>query len=581
MPAYEFERARSVRQIVSTAVVYLAVSLALHHEVLNNFSNATTGWATSESNFFVWWLNWSPWSLLHFQDQLFTTYQNHPGGVNGMWSATVPVLGILLAPVTLTFGPVASYNIGMILGPVVSGLSLALALGPYVKRWVPRRLAGLLYGFCPFIIAHTSVGHLNLVWAVLPPALLWAVHSIFIQPGTQPWRAGALLGSAFAVQTGIYTQTVALGAIVLLVVAAVLAVRWPRRVAQRVPFIAKAAAACLGSYVVLCAYPLILLLVGPGRPRVRIRNPAQTGADAANLLVPNHLSMFQLGTNGLGDKLHSYAGEQGGYIGVGLLVLLILAVRTVHFGAIKLTAAVGLVLVVLSLGVHLVILGSDTGVALPWQLLENVPLLADAEAVRLQIFIAACVAVIVAFWLEHVLTHTWNGGRRAVVVAATLVAVATWLPSNGQQAVQTYTPKFFTTASDHLPPGAVVETFPRVSGRWEGGADPLLWQVASGMAYRTTGGYFIGSDTTHDLLLEGPVNAYQVGASQSAADAPPTSADLAAAAMRDLRAHGVTVVVVVDQPGLKAGKVAAWTSHITGSRGERIGDVWLFRLANP
>jgi len=106
-----------------------------------------------------------------------------------------------------------------------------------------------------------------------------------------------------------------------------------------------------------------------------------------------------------------------------------------------------------------------------------------------------------------------------------------------------------------------------------------MWQVASGMAYRTTGGYFIGSDATHALLLEGPVNAYQVGAAQAAANGQPPSADLAAAAKQDLQARSVKAVVVVDQKGVNTAAVAAWTSRVTGSRGERIRDVWLFRLA--
>jgi len=391
-----------------------------------------------------------------------------------------------------------------------------------------------------------------------------------------PARTG--VGLAFAVQTGIYTQTVAMGAIALLVVAAVLAVRWPRRVPERLPFIMRAGAACVGVYVVLCAYPIYLLLAGPSRPQVTIRASAGTGADAANILVPSHLSLFQFGTNTLGEKLHSHAGEQGGYIGVALLVLIIVAIKTIHRSDVRIFAVVGLVLFVFSLGVHLVVFGSDTGLPLPWNLLEHIPLLADVEAVRLQIFIALVVAVIVAYWLEHIGSHAWHGRRRAGAVTI-LAATATWLPSNSQQAVQVNTPVFFANASDYLSPGAVVETFPRVSGRWEGGAEPLMWQVGSGMAYHTTGGYFIGSDATHALLLEGPVNAYQVGAAQAAANAQPPSADLAAAAKRDLQARSVKAVVVVDQPGVNTAAVAAWTSRITGSRGERIRDVWLFRLA--
>jgi len=103
-----------------------------------------------------------------------------PGGVNGMWNIGVPVLGLLMLPVTLTVGPVAAYNVAMMLGLVVSGVSMAAALVPWTRRWAARIVAGALYAFSPFQIAHFSVGHLNIIWAILPPVLLYAIHVIFI-----------------------------------------------------------------------------------------------------------------------------------------------------------------------------------------------------------------------------------------------------------------------------------------------------------------------------------------------------------------------------------------------------------------
>ena len=64
---------------------------------------------------------------------------------------------------------------------------------PAIPTW-PRAAAGLLYGFSPFVVAHSSVGHLNLVWAVLPPALLWLLHALLVAPRPPPWRTGVLIG---------------------------------------------------------------------------------------------------------------------------------------------------------------------------------------------------------------------------------------------------------------------------------------------------------------------------------------------------------------------------------------------------
>jgi len=123
----------------------------------------------------------------------------------------------------------------------------------------------------------------------------------------------------------------------------------------------------------------------------------------------------------------------------------------------------------------------------------------------------------------------------------------------------------------------IVETYPRTTGVWVGGARPMLWQVASGFAYRTTGGYFIGSDVDHDLLLESPVTAYQQGALDVAAGTAMPTVDAAVAARDELRALGVTAVAVVPEGADVAG-VLDWTRRVTGLPGEQVDDVWLFRL---
>jgi hypothetical protein len=561
---------------VLAALGYLVASLALHHDVLPRLTTATTGWVTADAYLFVWWLNWLPWSVQHGLDPLFTTYLHHPVGVNAMWNTTMPALGLLFAPITLTAGPVAAFNLATILGPVVSGLALMLASTPYVARPWPRAVAGLLYGFGPFMVAHASVGHANIVWAVLPPVLLWAVHAVFVRPSSTPVRDGALLGAAFALQTVVYAQTVALGAVVLVLVALVLTLRWPNAVPARLPQVAVAAVACVGSYLVLCAYPLRQLLAGPARPRTQIRDPATSGADAANVVVPTPLTALRVGTDEAAGQMHAHAGEQGGYVGVAMLVLLVATVVVTRSAVARTAAVVGAVLYVLSLGTTLVVLGHDTGVPLPWALVNRLPLVSQAEAVRLQVVVALCVAVVVAVWLDHLAARP-PGPARAVRVGLTVAVLATWVPAGAQVATPVTIPAFFTHSAATELAGDVVETVPRGTGEWIGGADPLLWQVASGMSYRTTGGYFIGSDARHPLLLEAPVDEFQRGV-EAAEDGRPPPAAAARTAAAELRADGVTVVLVADRPDIDESAVLAWAQQVTGTPGRQIDDVRLFRM---
>jgi hypothetical protein len=159
----------------------------------------------------------------------------------------------------------------------------------------------------------------------------------------------------------------------------------------------------------------------------------------------------------------------------------------------------------------------------------------------------------------------------------TAVAALTWLPADAQEATPAVVPAYFAAGAPGLTGADVVETYPRTTGVWRGGARPMLWQVASGFAYRTTGGYFIGSDLDDDLLLESPVTAFQQGAVDVAGGARPPSADAATAARDGLRALGVTAVVVVPE-GKDVSSVLDWTRRVTGAAGEQLDDAWVFRL---
>ncbi|MFC5996225.1 hypothetical protein ACFQE5_18630 [Pseudonocardia hispaniensis] len=571
------DRVRRLAPPAAVVALYLAGSLALHHRVLGAFGTTTIGRVTADSDLFMWWLNWTPWALLHGENPLFTTYQHYPLGVNAMWNTGTPLLGLVFAPITLTAGPVAAYNTAMILGPVVSGVALAAALGPYVRRWVPRAVAGALYAFGPFHLAHTSAGHLNLVWSVLPPVLLYLVHVLFVRRLERPVRTGALVGVVLAAQTVLYTQTLAFGVLMLVVTAAVLAVRWPRRARAALPGLCRAGLGCLAAYVVLCAYPLYLILAGPVRPRAPIRDVEYSGADLGNAVVPTTLTAVRFTPDGLAERMQGHLGEQGGYLGPAMLAVAVVAVVAVRSTALRVAAIVGVIAYVFSLGPTLVIFNEHTGVPLPWRMFTGVPLLLEAEPVRLQVVVVLCVAVVVAIWLDR-LPSMQPRAARVAAAALTVVALVSWLPADRQETQSAATPAFFAVAAHHLRPNEVVETYPRLNSWWYGGAEPLRWQVASGMAYRTTGGYFIGSDAEHEVLIESPWNRYQIGAAQVADGTGVPDDGSAADAGAELRSMGVTVVIVVPPPDPAAGPVLEWTRRVTGSPGEPVADAWLFRL---
>jgi hypothetical protein len=267
----------------------------------------------------------------------------------------------------------------------------------------------------------------------------------------------------------------------------------------------------------------------------------------------------------LSGGLRGYAGEQGSFLGLGVLLVVAVTLVVVPRRDVRLAAVITALVGVLSLGTSLTVLGHDTGVPLPWRAVLHVPLVEEAEPGRLAPFVALGVVLVLAVGLDHALR-----ARRRLAVLGIALAALTWLPAGLLPSTPVTVPAFFTAGAPGIADGEIVESWPRASGRWADGVDPLWWQVAADIRYRQTGGYFIGSDAGHPLLLEGPVYEYHRGAAGQ-----PARADLARS---ELSALGVGAVLVVPRADVDVPTALRWTSEVTGVAPRWVDGVWLFDL---
>jgi hypothetical protein len=161
--------------------------------------------------------------------------------------------------------------------------------------------------------------------------------------------------------------------------------------------------------------------------------------------------------------------------------------------------------VVLSLGPHLWVDGHHTGIPLPFQIIQHVPLLDNLLPVRISMATAACTAAIVGFGLDdlrragvrvrrHHHGSSWSGGTLAGAVACVVlvILVVTQLPTwpNASQPAGGLPP----VVSDAIPTGyPVTISYPIASPLY---AEPMVWQVAAGYRFRLVGGYAEHPDLT-------------------------------------------------------------------------------------
>jgi hypothetical protein len=487
--------------------VYAVLAVALFHTVWFGHPSNEMQLGGDQFNF-TWALQWVPWALGHGHNPFFSNYLNYPFGVNLLTNAGITGLGLVFAPVTVLFGPIAAFNTAETVGIVLSataGYFFALRF----THWRPAAFAaGLLYGFSPYELAQSS-GHLNLSFIALPPLILLALHDIVVRQKRSPARAGVLLGLLVVVQFFISTEllfdTVLLG-VVAVVAAAVFA---PRAVGGKLGRAVVGLTSAVVVAGVLLAYPLWFTLDGPARISGTIQLvPQAYRADLFGLIVPDSRQLITTTHwTHIADLFASSITENGSYIGIPLLLVLVVATVVLwRVAAVRVAAVAAAAALVLSLGSGLVVHTEPPatigGFPLPGRLLAKLPLLKNAIPARFALFVSLFGALVLAVALDRL--HSWLSLRRprrtrdrgpaaagpallAAAVPALLAAVCfvPLIPAPFTGIAPTGIPAFFTSSAVRRIPfasTAVIYPFPS-----DNVPNATLWQAVTDMRFRQPG----------------------------------------------------------------------------------------------
>jgi hypothetical protein len=153
--------------------------------------------ATRDGGVYVWDFWWMAHAVEHLSNPWFTRSIVAPAGVQLGYHALMPLEGVLMLPVTLLFGPSASYNLLSILTP---GL-MCYAAYRVARLWVPTQtgaiFAGAFFGLSSIMAWHAWY-QLNLAaGAVFLPLALEAAVRLRRRPGRrQAVILGVVLGAS-------------------------------------------------------------------------------------------------------------------------------------------------------------------------------------------------------------------------------------------------------------------------------------------------------------------------------------------------------------------------------------------------
>jgi hypothetical protein len=224
---------------------------------------------------------------------------------------------------------------------------------------------------------------------------------------------------------------------------------------------------------------------GGSAPPVRPRSSLHI-LDYANLIYPTKTTWLRpSNSDAITGKFTSSLVEIGGYLGIPLLIILVVAVTTMRPGRARrgvwMLALAALVADLLAAGPKMTVNGHQLGTGL-WSLVQRLPAIGEAIPMRLEMYAVLFIALIVALWLAAPGLRAWRFGLAGLAVVCFLPN-----PSGAFWTAQARQPVFFRTGAYKkvIHRGDVALVFPytdRVS--WS-----MLWQGETGFRFRMIGGH--------------------------------------------------------------------------------------------
>ena len=126
---------RRLRLVALAGLAYALVALLAYRPILPGDGTRLPSCACGDLVQGVWFLRWTPFALLHGLNPFLTDFIGYPSGVNLAQNTSMPLLGVLAAPVTWVAGPVAGLDTLLWLSFPLSATAAFVAL----RHWIRRR----------------------------------------------------------------------------------------------------------------------------------------------------------------------------------------------------------------------------------------------------------------------------------------------------------------------------------------------------------------------------------------------------------------------------------------------------------
>jgi hypothetical protein len=459
---------------------YAALALVwLGRDVVVHPVGRVVGDSVPDKTIVMWSFLWWPHQLFHGHDPFVTKVIWAPHGVDLAWVTAMPGASLLLTPLSETAGPVVAYNVAALAAPALAAWTTFLLARRLTRSFSGSLVAGLLFGFSPYLMGEAS-SHLNLTLVFLVPLLGWLAVA-FVQGDFGP-RAFVLAAAvALALQISFSTEiaaTLTLVSAIVLGFAFLLLPEIRGRLRQLVAY-----GACAYGIAGILVLPYLIHAFGDGAvPPARGVIPGS--ADLANVVVPTRSTWLRPpGSDTITRHFASNGAEQGAYLGVPLLLVLVLApvmVRGTRRRGAWLLLLAAAASTLLALGPRMRVDGRDisTGV---WTVIERLPAFHDALPIRFDMYTVLFASLSAALLLSQAGNRAWRAGVGVLAVVALLPN-----PSASRWTAAVPQSRFFSTAAyrPYVRRGETALILPFGGGGWS-----MLWQAETHFRFSMLGGW--------------------------------------------------------------------------------------------
>ena len=164
------------------ALVYFTILTCVMTYPVIFHMNELIGGGGGDGTYFIWLVRWYQKALFELKiSPFFNPYLNYPQGWYLASTDITPAMVALALPGSMLFGPTWGYNFAMLASFVLSGWGMYLWIRDLSKDNSAGLVAGTIYAFLPFHMAHYVIGHLSLSGMQWFPFYFWGLYNLLKQ----------------------------------------------------------------------------------------------------------------------------------------------------------------------------------------------------------------------------------------------------------------------------------------------------------------------------------------------------------------------------------------------------------------